>query len=314
MTRRHILAFVLKAVITAALLSWLLLTIDMSQIGGRLQGVFWPTVVLVIALLLGQTVLAAVRWRAIMGKLIRWNWVATTRVVMVGQFFNQILPSTIGGDVIRGWYAHRAGLAIREAVVTVILDRVIGLQVLAVLVVAMSGALRDRILDPTVGFLLLASGSAILIATVIIAALDAVLRNRDARIIRLLVEMASQLRTLMMSPRRYLYILAVSAAIHGITIISIFLLADALSLRVSLLDMALIVPPVMVLSMLPISLGGWGVREGAMVIGLSQVGVPGSESLILSLLFGLVITAAGMVGGLVWLLDRHPPGFRVKGI
>jgi 8-oxo-dGTP pyrophosphatase MutT (NUDIX family) len=58
--------------------------------------------------------------------------------------------------------------------------------------------------------------------------------------------------------------------------------------------------------MMPISLGGWGVREAALVWLLGTANVPQDASLAISLLFGIVTTAASLVGGVLWLFERRP--------
>lgn len=57
-----------------------------------------------------------------------WAWATATRVVMVGQFCNQILPAAIGGDLVHACYARRAGMPVRDALVTVALDRLMDVQ------------------------------------------------------------------------------------------------------------------------------------------------------------------------------------------
>jgi uncharacterized membrane protein YbhN (UPF0104 family) len=67
-------------------------------------------------------------------------------------------------------------------------------------------------------------------------------------------------------------------------------------------------PTVLFLSMLPISIAGWGVREGAMVGALAVVGVPAHQSLALSICFGLALVFISLPGGLIWFLSRRQPG------
>jgi pseudouridine-5'-phosphate glycosidase len=55
---------------------------------------------------------------------------------------------------------------------------------------------------------------------------------------------------------------------------------------------------------IPVSIAGWGTRETAMVIAFGYAGLPESDGLIVSLLLGIAIFAAGLVGGVVWILDR----------
>jgi hypothetical protein len=64
----------------------------------------------------------------------------------------------------------------------------------------------------------------------------------------------------------------------------------------------------MEIAMLPISIAGWGVREGVAIIAFSGFGVPSPVALGSSLLFGLIVLAVGLVGGLLWLVDHREIG------
>jgi hypothetical protein len=55
---------------------------------------------------------------------------------------------------------------------------------------------------------------------------------------------------------------------------------------------------------IPVSIAGWGTRETAMVIAFGYAGLPESDGLIVSVLLGIAMFAAGLVGGVVWILDR----------
>ncbi len=63
------------------------------------------------------------------------------------------------------------------------------------------------------------------------------------------------------------------------------------------------VSPALLVTTLPISIAGWGVREGAMVAAFSLVGVPVEGALVLSILFGLLILLISLPGGVVWMLS-----------
>ena len=77
-----------------------------------------------------------------------------------------------------------------------------------------------------------------------------------------------------------------------------------LDLEVTFLDCLVLVPPVLLIMTIPISIGGWGVREGAMVALFGLIGVPGHGALALSVMFGLVGIAVAVPGGIVWLISR----------
>ena len=78
-------------------------------------------------------------------------------------------------------------------------------------------------------------------------------------------------------------------------------LAQAQHMGVPLVDFAILMPPVMLVVALPISAGGWGVREGAIVAALALTGVGTAPALLLSVELGLIGTLVSLPGGVIWL-------------
>ena len=74
-----------------------------------------------------------------------------------------------------------------------------------------------------------------------------------------------------------------------------------------MLYLLFLVLPVVLISIVPISIAGWGVREGAMVAAFGYAGLPQSDGLIISLLFGAIYLVLGAIGGLVWVLTTAAP-------
>ena len=66
-----------------------------------------------------------------------------------------------------------------------------------------------------------------------------------------------------------------------------------------------LVPPVMLITMLPISIAGWGVREATMGLAFGYAGLMASEGVNISLLFGAVSFIVGAIGGVVWILSAE---------
>ena len=85
---------------------------------------------------------------------------------------------------------------------------------------------------------------------------------------------------------------------------SYFVLARGLGLEIPLIDLIALLPPVLLVSALPISVNGWGVREAAVVGMLGFVGVPVDAALTLSVVQGLVTAASRLPGGVAWLLPN----------
>jgi uncharacterized membrane protein YbhN (UPF0104 family) len=99
-------------------------------------------------------------------------------------------------------------------------------------------------------------------------------------------------------------ILALSLAIHMGGGLAVYGLAMASGITLDLLVCVTLVPPVLLLATLPVSFGGWGVREAALIGLLAPFGVAAGQALGLSIALGLLVMAAGLPGGVLWLLPR----------
>jgi hypothetical protein len=89
---------------------------------------------------------------------------------------------------------------------------------------------------------------------------------------------------------------------------SVHLLARGISVDLGFGYSLLLLPLVTLVTVLPISIAGWGLRESAMVVALGLIGVPAAAAFSLSILYGLVVMASGIPGGMIWLVTRRAPG------
>ena len=76
-------------------------------------------------------------------------------------------------------------------------------------------------------------------------------------------------------------------------------------MNLSFLDCLVLIPPVVLVSTIPISIAGWGVREAAMITLLALVGVAEADAFVLSVLFGLLTFGLSLPGGIVWIIGGY---------
>jgi uncharacterized membrane protein YbhN (UPF0104 family) len=107
------------------------------------------------------------------------------------------------------------------------------------------------------------------------------------------------------APRLSVSIFSLSIAVHLLTSLAAWCTARSVGAEVSLLYSLFLVPPVVLVTVVPISIAGWGVREGAMVAAFTYAGLARSDGLIISLLFGATSLAGGIIGGVIWLLTNE---------
>jgi uncharacterized membrane protein YbhN (UPF0104 family) len=292
----------------SVLLLWLVFrSVPLDAVVTQIRLAHRGDLLLAFAIIGLQFAVAAIRWQIVSRKIIGGlSYPFIFRLFMIGQFFSQLLPSSVGGDATRIWMLYRAGFSMQDASHSVLVDRVAGLLALLLLVTASFPFLSTIIPDPARVTLEAIAGAGFCgLAVVIMLAWLVGKRlehNRAARILRALAISAGRI---LLDKDFGPQILLLSVAIHALTILAIAILAHALSLPIGVWELALLVPVTQLVALVPISISGWGVREGLMVTVLGFVGVPPQGALMLSMLFGLTLLLASAPGGLYWLRHRR---------
>jgi uncharacterized protein (TIRG00374 family) len=227
-------------------------------------------------------------------------------LVLIGHFFNQALPSSVGGDAVRIWCAYRAGLNLSAAANTVIIDRALTLCSLLLLTAAGLPWLFEIITDPAARWAL----SAVIFSGVAGFGVLLALRRLPQfiarwRVVRVLLGLAALARKVMSRARYALPVILLSVLSFIAFALIVYCIAHAMQLDVTLRDCVLLVPPVILITIVPVSIAGWGVREGAMVVAFGFINVPASAAFAVSILFGLTLAAASLPGSLLWWLSGY---------
>jgi glycosyltransferase 2 family protein len=308
---------VLKFAITLGLLGLLAAKVDIRAVGARIGSIGFGACAVCVMVTLGLSVLVALRWQLILARLhtptrLVVNW----RLVMIGLFFNQILPSGLGGDAVRVWLLARGGGQLQTAILSVAADRIFALSAV---VLCMASFLPLLLHGPAgVPVLALSLGGAAGIA--VLLKLDQVLgwaaplvprrlrqaaEKRAGPVLVALRDLAGVLRLVLRTWPDGLAVLAISVVNQLALGWIVYFIARRLHVEIGLVTVMALFSPAFLLSMMPFSVGGWGVREAALVWLLGTAHVPQDAALATSLLFGLVTTAAGLPGGMLWLFERR---------
>ncbi len=293
-----------KMSIIISLLAWVSSKTDIEntfQIVKNFELKYFLSALIVLLL---QIVIATIRWRKVLNSLnILYPFKKVFYYLWIGLFFNQVLPSSIGGDVFRGHYICKEGCSIKKSILSVLLDRIFGVIGLVILVAIMTPIFFNRVNDSTAqfGLIILSIGSIGIIS--LIFTLDLFPKKLlHWRVVRGLFSLTYEARRLMFSSLSGIKLITLSVVIHIFSIISIVILSQAESLDISWINIMLIVPLTTLFMTIPISIAGWGVREGVMVIGLGYLGVSSESALALSILFGLLQLVISLPGILFWIL------------
>lgn len=260
-------------------------------------------------LMAGQSV-AALRWKVVLGAGSP-PWAYLTRLYYIGAFFSLFLPTVVGGDVVRAAAAAQATRRPGGVVASVLLDRLLG--VLALVVYGLAGIL----LAPDVTARLVAAATVKLPGVGLLAAGVAGLlllvalswkALRSPRLAATVAEGWSAVRELARSPAALASAVGLGFVVQGVYILLWVVLAHSVAFPVPDGLLVLGVPVVSLFAMLPVTLNGLGVREGAWLLLLTGSGIPHDQVVGFSLLYFAANLVAGAIGGLIFVLRGTGPG------
>lgn len=308
---------VLKLGLSAALLYWLAGKVDGTALRAHAEHIDWRLVACALLIHVTLPILVAERWRLLCRRL---NIPLTRRQalqnVYVGQFFNQLLPSALGGDAMRVVQLARWHMPLSVAMGSIVLDRLAALSAVPFMLLPGLAVFGDAVPTATLGAAIALSFAGVVAFWTVVVSIERLMPGALVErwaILRKLTAVAEPARRVLSSPGTVIAALGLSFATHGLSGVSMWLLAQALGADVAVAPFVVLTPLVILVTAVPVSVGGWGVREGAVVTALSAIQVPRDVALLTSILFGFVMIVASVVGGTIWLFgggakpDRSSP-------
>lgn len=312
MTKNQLLV-ILKVAVSGGLIWFLLSSIDIGAARDRILDAD-PVMILCAGLvLLVQMGVGGARWWAVMRAIeTPLPWLELTKLFWIGGFFSQALPSSVGGDPIRIYMAYKDGLPLSKAINGVMLERVVTIIGLTLIVIAVQPwfvpKLNEETQMLTLSVLAMLSVGTIF-GVIVLLYLDRLPEALSKfRIVRGMNALAADSRLLFFRPKGALLACGFGVLTHVNISLCVFFLAMSIDVDVTWLDCMVLMPLVILVTTLPISIAGWGVREGAMVTAFALVGVPHEGALVLSLMLGILGIVMMIPGGVLWLLRRKSGG------
>jgi glycosyltransferase 2 family protein len=301
----RVLSTAAKAVVTLLLLALLFRKIDYAATLRHLRDITPLTAVISLVVLNAGFAVANARWRVVLQSMGRTftHWYLF-RLNLIGQFFNQALPSNIGGDGMRVWLLYRDGCSFAEAFNSVLIDRIAGFAVLGIMSLYGLPTLLEHMFgipkDQTI--------VGVVVAIIVLCVVFNVLAREHMRLVkfrvgRFVAQIIADALFLARRPSDTAKIILLSIGGHISAFVVIWLILRDLGADVSFVAVLMVAPVVLLLLVLPISIAGWGLREGLFVVGFGLFNVPEDIALAASIVFGLIILAEGLIGGVFWIFQ-----------
>jgi uncharacterized protein (TIRG00374 family) len=319
---RQILSTLLKLGIAVAVLGYLLNKMGLAKLGSAMQATAqeWPWLLAGIALILIPILGSMARWKMILdAQNMKLGWQRVNTIFFIGLFFNSFMIGPTGGDLIKAYYtARETNHKKTEAVTTIFIDRVIGLLVMALIVGTMilvrwdffmaHKVTRVFALPALIACLILVGGSVVAFSVHLFEVFPWLKRWNHIKVVGKTMDTLERAYNAFYVCRRnprlllglVLYCLAIQLLFVGVCA----LVGRALGLDLPLLAYLTFFPLVGLISGIPITPGGIGIREGASVKLWSVMNVPEEKAFLLAFIPYLFQVLWGLPGGILFLLHR----------
>lgn len=229
------------------------------------------------------------------------------RLYIIGYFFNNVLPSNVGGDVVRAYELGKETSNPAEAFATVFLERFTGLTALVFFALVGFLLAANRLGDPrlTWGIIIATAGYLMLLGLIFTGRAVHFLEKRVpipfiGKVLRKLAKFQAVVLSYREHPGALAFAMLNSFAFYFGAVLNVYLGTLAFGYRASFVDVAIATPIVLVVSMIPISLGGIGLSEWAYLFVFERLGMPGALGLSVGLLMRFKALLFGMLGGLAY--------------
>jgi len=315
MPPRRRLKLGLKVAVTAVLLAAILLVVPWAELRAGLAKLDRSLWLGVWAAFLFGHFASSLKWRLNVN--IGRAGLGLTDAVQIysaGLFANLCLPSIVGGDGLKALLAGRLTGRYESAIFGGVCERVI--DTAALMCLAVCGVLLSSVqVEGWAGQVLLVAGLLGLVSAGVF--LPLALRLRLAlwprRLRRPIGRGMVAARRLWRRPQLAFGLLAMSLAIQSLFVLLNMVLGRGIGIDIPVVYWFFAIPLAKIVTLAPISLGGFGLREVTLAAILGLVAVPESQGVLVSLLWQTVIVATGLFGGGVWFLLGLRPAARAAG-
>lgn len=287
----------LRIVVSVALLVVLLFSIDWSTVPGYLERLTPSVAVLVIGIFAAQLAISAWKWQwALRIHHLHYPYPFLARVLVIGFFLNNFLPTQIGGDAYRVFRTLPSTPPKSRAISAVILERVVGFA--ALLSLGLLGAIALYSTDALARtYVMLAGCAAVAAIGTVVFVGPRVLRSTK------LAPITDNLRSICAARVEWVPLIALSLLFQVQAVFVLHLLFHALAAPISLEQAALIAAAAGIATIVPFSINGLGIVEATIAGTAVAVGVSYEAGLVVAVLMRLLLLPLTLAAGLLYAFE-----------
>ena len=309
MNIRKLIFLALKILVSISLLIFLFRKADIGNVWLLMQSMDFLLFMFVVFLYAVSQLISTYRWSLFLPNAgINILFLKLVSLYYIGMFFNIFLPTAVGGDVVKSYYLYKFSGRGGNSLASVFLDRFTGFFALVTIAVVSLVFGYGYVKETYVPFFIITLASVFFLSSLILWNRGlhnwALVITGKIKLFGINEKIESFYNAIMLykgEPVVLLKAFGVSFIIQFMSITIFYLISKGLDMTVSIGYFFLFVPIAVTISMIPISLSGLGLREGAFVYLFTKVGATDAQALTVSLASFAVTVLLGLIGGIEYI-------------
>ena len=310
---KHRLLVAVKISVTCVLLYWVLRSMNLDQAGHRLAEAHPSYLLATLGLIWFGHFLCVIRWDILLRIFgIPLPLRQLVRIYGIGMFFNLVLPGLVGGDLVKGYLAGRDGRRPYSlSFASVFLDRDLGFVAMVLQAVVAAALFPVTVQGYNLLLVFLGLLGICILANLILfhplahrMLQMAFSAGRFPAFAKKLESLSQAFHEVMQSPARLAIALFISLVNQFLMVVSGWFIARALDINAPFFYFMVFIPATAVITMIPISINGVGLREFAFMRFFASIGVSQEQGALLGFLSSIVIVVSGLPGAIAYLIHK----------
>ena len=309
---------IIKLLISIILIGWILHKVNLIKLKNILISANLLWILAAVSLHIYAYWASGKRWQILLNALeVKETVKNLIKSYLVGTFFNQFLPTIVGGDMIRAMDLSEPCQSLTKSLTIILLERFIGIIALLSLV-NVGFILRMKYIHEVTYWPIYVQ-IVFILSIIILFSMGNVITTEIERHVpkkffkKVLYKILLVLDTLTKfrsHPIPLLKAFILSITLQLVFILHYYFLSISIGLHISFAFLLIIIPIIFLLSMLPVSINGIGLRESLFIYFFSKIGISPEKSLTICILGFSITLFYGLIGGLIYMGRKEPTNLR----
>jgi len=310
---KKLLSILGRISISIVLLIFLFKRVDSKALMDTIKGADWRYLLLAFSIFFLSYILGIYRWKRLLNSSgVSVSFARTAISFCGGLFFNLFMPSTIGGDLIKGFDLALYTKKPKEVVSTVLIDRLGGYA--GMVIITVTALLFGYRLIPEPSLLLVMAMVVLILLSAVLVLFNSFIFDKVNKFLgsgiggsffRALKNVHHEIYSFRGRKRVLLINLLLSLLMQASIPVIFYITALSIGLRTGLIYFFVLIPLIGAITMLPISIGGLGLRDAATIFFFSKIGVTNNVAFAISLLGFSYTLLISLMGGIVYVFTLH---------